>query len=119
MCRNIEWVKREGIFLLCQDKIWDLVLSIVERYLIQCPFLGVSVKRDSTVLLVPSIFHLVPLEHHYKNLAHIANFDSFNKNQIGLVFQVLITKGVGIKNGVQRGWFYWAKADIYVCNLHM
>ena len=26
----------------------DLVLSIVERYLIQCPFLGVSVKRDST-----------------------------------------------------------------------
>ena len=27
----------------------DLVLSIVERYLIQCPFLGVSVKRGSTV----------------------------------------------------------------------
>ena len=27
----------------------DSVLSIVERYLIQCPFLRVSVKRDSTV----------------------------------------------------------------------
>ena len=27
----------------------DLVLYIVERYLIQCPFLGVPVKRDSTV----------------------------------------------------------------------
>ena len=26
-------------------KFGDLVLSIVERYLIQCPFLGVSVKR--------------------------------------------------------------------------
>ena len=32
------------------DKIGDLVLSIVERYLIQCPFLGVSIKRDSIVL---------------------------------------------------------------------
>ena len=31
-------------------KFGDLVLSIVERYLIQCPFLGVSVKRDSIVL---------------------------------------------------------------------
>ena len=35
-------------------KIWgfsfgDLVLSIVERYLIQCPLFRVSVKRDSTV----------------------------------------------------------------------
>ena len=30
-------------------KFGDLVLSIVERYLMQCPFLGVSVKRDSTV----------------------------------------------------------------------
>ena len=30
-------------------KFVDLVLSIVERYLIQSPFLGVSVKRDSTV----------------------------------------------------------------------
>ena len=29
-------------------KFGNLVLSIVERYLIQCP-LGVSVKRDSTV----------------------------------------------------------------------
>ena len=27
----------------------DLVLSIVERDLIQCPLFGVSVKRDSTV----------------------------------------------------------------------
>ena len=30
-------------------KFGDLVLSIVERYLIECPFLGVSVKRDSAV----------------------------------------------------------------------
>ena len=30
-------------------KFGDLILSIVERCLIQCPFLGVSVKRDSTV----------------------------------------------------------------------
>ena len=32
------------------DKFGDLVLSIVERYLIQCPFLGVSYLRNSTVL---------------------------------------------------------------------
>ena len=31
-------------------KFGDLVLSIVERYLIQCPLFGMSVKRDSTVL---------------------------------------------------------------------
>ena len=37
------YIDREGI------KFGDLVLSIVERYLIQCPFLGVSVKRGSTV----------------------------------------------------------------------
>ena len=30
-------------------KFGNLVSSIVERYLIQYPFLGVSVKRDSTV----------------------------------------------------------------------
>ena len=30
-------------------KFGDLVLSIVERYLIQCPLFGVCVKRDSTV----------------------------------------------------------------------
>ena len=30
-------------------KFGDLVLSIVERYLIQCPFLGGSYLRDSTV----------------------------------------------------------------------
>ena len=30
-------------------KFDDLVLSIVERYLIQCPLFEVSVKRDSTV----------------------------------------------------------------------
>ena len=32
-------------------KFGDLVLSIVERYLIQCPLFGVSVKRDSTVII--------------------------------------------------------------------
>ena len=30
-------------------KFRDLVLSIVERYLIQCPFLGGSYLRGSTV----------------------------------------------------------------------
>ena len=30
------------------DKFGYLVLSIVERYLIQCPFIGVSTLRDST-----------------------------------------------------------------------
>ena len=30
----------------------DLVLSIVERDLIQCPLFGVSVKRDSTVIVI-------------------------------------------------------------------
>ena len=34
------------------DKIWGFSLSIVERYLIQCLFFRVSVKRDSTVGLV-------------------------------------------------------------------
>ena len=33
-------------------KIWDLVLSIVERYLIQCPFIGGSSLRGSTYFLV-------------------------------------------------------------------
>ena len=32
-------------------KFGDLVLSIVEIYLIQCPLFGVSVKRASTVLV--------------------------------------------------------------------
>ena len=36
-------------------KFGNLVLSIVERYLIQGPFLGVSVKRDSTVLIYYSL----------------------------------------------------------------
>ena len=31
-------------------KFEDFVLSIVERYLIQCPLFGASVKRASTVL---------------------------------------------------------------------
>ena len=31
------------------EKIGDLVLSIVERYLIQCPFIGGSSLRGSTV----------------------------------------------------------------------
>ena len=37
-------------------KFGDLVLSIVERYLIQCPLFGVSFMRDSTVSL---FFHLL------------------------------------------------------------
>ena len=32
-------------------KFGDLVLSIVKRYLIQCPLFGVSFMRDSTVSL--------------------------------------------------------------------
>ena len=38
------------IILIGELKFGDLVLSIVERYLIQCPLFGVSVKRDSTVI---------------------------------------------------------------------
>ena len=38
------------IILIGRDKFGDLVLSIVERYLIQCPFLGGSSLRGSTVL---------------------------------------------------------------------
>ena len=38
------------IILIGGLKFGDLVLSIVERYLIQCPLFGVSVKRESTVL---------------------------------------------------------------------
>ena len=39
------------IILIGRLKFGDLVLSIVEKYLIQCPLFGVSVKRDSTVYL--------------------------------------------------------------------
>ena len=38
------------IILIGEIKFGDLVLSIVERYLIQCPFLGGSYLRDSTVV---------------------------------------------------------------------
>ena len=37
------------IILIGRLKFGDLVLSIIERCLIQCPLFGVSVKRDSTV----------------------------------------------------------------------
>ena len=37
------------IILIGGLKFGDLVLSIVERDLIQCPLFGVSVKRESTV----------------------------------------------------------------------
>ena len=38
------------IILIGGLKFGYFVLSIVERYLIQCPLFGVSVKRDSTVV---------------------------------------------------------------------
>ena len=38
------------IILIGGLKFGDVVLSIVERYLIQCPLFGVSFMRDSTVL---------------------------------------------------------------------
>ena len=38
------------IILIGGIKFGDLVLSIVERYLIQCPFFGGSSLRGSTVL---------------------------------------------------------------------
>ena len=37
------------IILIGAIKFGDLVLSIVERYLIQCPFIGESSLRSSTV----------------------------------------------------------------------
>ena len=39
------------IILIGGIKFGDLVLSIVERYLIQCPLFGVSFMRDFTVSL--------------------------------------------------------------------
>ena len=39
------------IILIGGIKLGDLVLSIVERCLIQCPFLGVSSLRGSTVFI--------------------------------------------------------------------
>ena len=39
------------IILIGGIKFGDLVLSIVERYLRQCPLFGVSFMRDSTVSL--------------------------------------------------------------------
>ena len=39
------------IILIGGLKFGNFVLSIVERYLIQCPLFGVSVKRDSTVVI--------------------------------------------------------------------
>ena len=39
------------IILIGRDKFGDLVLSIEERYLIQCPFLGGSSLRGSTVYI--------------------------------------------------------------------
>ena len=47
------------IILIGRLKFGDLVLSIVEIYLIQCPLFGVSVKRDSTVL--PSALGVNPV----------------------------------------------------------
>ena len=40
------------IILIGGLKFGDLVLSIVERYLIQCPLFGVSIKRESTVVTI-------------------------------------------------------------------
>ena len=40
------------IILIGRLKFGDLVLSIIERYLIQCPLFGVSVKKDSTVYML-------------------------------------------------------------------
>ena len=40
------------IILIGGIKFGDFVLSIVEKYLIQCPLFGVSFMRDSTVLII-------------------------------------------------------------------
>ena len=49
------------IILIGRDKFGDLVLSFVERYLIQCPFLGGSSLRGSTVIPICAIAELVSL----------------------------------------------------------
>ena len=46
-------------------KFGDLVFYIVERYLIQCPFLGVSVKRDSTVTAKYGHIHISIYGYYY------------------------------------------------------
>ena len=38
-------------------------MSIVERYLIQCPLFGVSIKRNSTVIPYEAWFGEKPLKH--------------------------------------------------------
>ena len=45
--------------MIGRDKFGDLVLSIVERYLIQCPFLGGSSLKGSTIVPVTSCSCLV------------------------------------------------------------
>ena len=47
-----------SILLIGRDKFGDLVLSIVERYLIQCPFLGGSSLRGSTVYIIYKIMEI-------------------------------------------------------------
>ena len=49
--KRLSFIKRFQLHYIDRGlKFGDLFLSIVERYLIQCPLFGVSVKRDSTVL---------------------------------------------------------------------
>ena len=49
-CIEIVLFKRfQSHYMIGGIKFGDLVLSIVERYLIQCPFLGGSYLRDSNV----------------------------------------------------------------------
>ena len=47
------------IILIGRDKFGDLVSSIVERYLIQCPFLGGSSLRGSTVVPHDHLEHTI------------------------------------------------------------
>ena len=53
--RGCPLLSSNRIILIGRDKFGDLVLSIVERYLIQCPFLGGSSLRGSTVSAMAAV----------------------------------------------------------------
>ena len=71
------------IILIGGLKFGDLVLSIVERYLIQCPLFGVSVKRESTVLrtLDSSLIHLPDSDIFVAQQLYLSVCVKMNENQ--------------------------------------
>ena len=64
-CMRLSSFKRfQSHYIDRGDKFGDLILSIVERYLIQCPFLGGSYLRDSTVCMLKIEIYKVFISYH-------------------------------------------------------